>query len=60
MKKSQLIDILFSNDEEEVSIVIDGIEYDIDPDVENIPEKFDGFFTATPAAIGLKIKDYEE
>lgn len=60
MKKSQLIDILSSNDEEEVSIIVDGIEYDIDPNIENIPESFDGFFTANPAAIGLKIKDYEE
>lgn len=57
MKKSRLIQLLSSSDEEEVLIIIDGIEYEIDSKIERLPEKFDGFYTAYPAALGLKPTD---
>ena len=53
MKKLDLIDILTDNDsEEEVFVNIDGTLYDIE--IEHVPESFDGFETAYPAAIALK------
>lgn len=57
MKKSELIELLFSSDEEEVFIVIDDNEYDIENEVKHLPEAFDGFFTLTPAALGLTPKE---
>lgn len=60
MKKSDLIRLLFSNDEEEVFITIDDTIYDIDKEVEHQPEAFDGFYSYFPASFSLKaieIKD---
>lgn len=52
MKKSELIERLYSESEDEVYIEIDGILYDIDFGHEE--EKFDGFYTAYPPALILK------
>lgn len=58
MKKSDLIERLSSESEDEVYIEIDGVLYDIDFGHEE--EKFDGFYTAYPAAITLKPIDESE
>lgn len=60
MNKYDLIELLTSNDEEDVSVIINGTEYDISPEVEHIPESFDGFATAFPASIGLKLIERED
>lgn len=60
MLKSKLIELLCSNDEDDVVIYIDGKAYEIAPNIEHIPEEFDGFATAWPAAIGLIPKTTEE
>lgn len=53
MKKIDIINILTNDDEEqEVYVKIDDTLYDID--IEHVPEAFDGFDTAYPAAIALK------
>lgn len=52
MKKSELIERLYSANEDEVYIEIDGILYDIDFGYEE--EKFDGFVSFYPALITLK------
>lgn len=57
MKKSELIDMLLSNDEEEVLIMIGEVEYEIDPEVVHLLESFDGFCTSIPPALGLKTKE---
>lgn len=58
MKKSELTERLSSESEDEVYIEIDGVLYDIDFGHEE--EKFDGFYTAFPAALTLKPKDESE
>lgn len=55
MKKSELIKLLSSNDEEEVLITINGLNYEISTEVEHLPEAFDGFISFFPAALGLKL-----
>lgn len=52
MKKSELIERLYSANEDEVYIEIDGVLYDMDFGHEE--EKFDGFYTAFPASLTLK------
>lgn len=59
MNKYALINALFSCEEDEVFIDIDGTLYDIDEELGYEPEKFDGFDTAYPALIFLKPKDEE-
>ena len=54
MNKSDLIELLYSMDEEEVYIEVDGIQYDIE--VEQREEVFDGFDTVYPASLSLKPK----
>lgn len=54
MKKSELIERLYSESEDDVYIEVDGILYDIDFGHEE--EKFDGFYTAYPASLILKPK----
>lgn len=54
MNKSDLIEALSSSEENEVLIEIDGVSYEIDTELVHLPEEFDGFYTAYPAAIGLK------
>lgn len=55
MKKSELINILSSSEEEEVFVVDeDGWEHDIE--IEHKDEVFDGFYTAYPACIVIKAK----
>ncbi|MDE5998266.1 MAG: hypothetical protein K2G77_08675 [Muribaculaceae bacterium] len=58
MKKSELIERLSSESEDEVFIEIDGILYDID--FGHKEEAFDGFFTAYPACLTLKPIDISE
>lgn len=58
MKKSDLIERLSSESEDEVFIEIDGVLYDIDFGHEE--EKFDGFYTAYPASLILKPIDISE
>lgn len=58
MKKSELIERLFSESEDEVYIEIDGILYDID--FGHQEATFDGFYTAYPASLILKPKDESE
>ena len=60
MNRLELIEILSSSDEEEVLIQIDDTLYEVDEEVLHKEEKFDGFYTAFPAAIVLKPKKYEE
>lgn len=57
MKKSKLIRLLSSSDEEEVFIDIDGTLYDIDTG--HVDEVFDGFDTVYPACLILKAKEDE-
>ena len=55
MKKSKLINLLYSNDdEEEVYIEIDNVQYDIE--VGHQEEIFDGFDTVYPPSLILKPK----
>lgn len=55
MKKSELIRLLSSFEEEEVFIEINGIQYDIE--ARQVEEVFDGFETFFPASISLIAKD---
>lgn len=55
MNKYELIDLLCSNDDEEVFIEIDGVLYDIE--IGHQEETFDGFDTVYPASITLKPKE---
>lgn len=52
MKKSELIERLYSASEDEVYIEVDGELYEIDFGHEE--EKCNGFYTAYPAAVTLK------
>lgn len=54
MKISELIELLYSVDEEEVYVNIDNDLYEID--IEHHEEVFDGFDTVYPACISLKGK----
>lgn len=54
MKKSELIEVLSSSDEEEVLIEIDGLQYEIAPEVGHADEEFDGFDTVFPEAVTIK------
>ena len=54
MRKSELIRLLSSSDEEEVYIDIDGTLYDIETGY--VDEVFDGFDTVYPAYLTLKAK----
>lgn len=60
MNKYDLIELLSSSDEEDVFLRIDGELYDISNETEYLPESFDGFATAWPAAIALLPKEKEE
>lgn len=60
MNKSRLIELLEEYEEDDILIMIDDVAYEIDTQVERIPESFDGFDTAFPAAIGLKVKSQSE
>lgn len=53
MKKSELIKLLYSLDEEEVYIM-NGDNVLSEFEIEHIEEQFDGFCTVYPAAIALK------
>lgn len=55
MDKSELIEILYSMDEEEVYVEVDGIQYEIE--IGQHEETFDGFDTVYPASISLKPKN---
>jgi hypothetical protein len=55
MKKSDLIELLSSADEEDVAIKVDGVIYD-EIEVDHEPEAFDGFFTSYPATVTLSPK----
>lgn len=52
MKTSDLIELLYSANEEEVYIEIDGTLYDIE--IGHEEETFDGFDTAYPACLTFK------
>lgn len=52
MRKSELIRLLSSSDEEEVFIDVDDTLYEIEPG--HVDEVFDGFDTVYPACIALK------
>ena len=54
MTKSELINLLCSNDEEEVYIEIDDVLYDVEIGHQDMI--FDGFDTAYPACITLSAK----
>jgi len=58
MNKSELIELLYSCDEEDVLIDIDGTLYEIE--IDHVPEAFDGFYTLYPASISLKPKEDEK
>lgn len=60
MKKSKLIKLLSSADEDDVMIEIDGTLYNIAPDLGHEEEKFDGFATAFPAVVYLKSTDADD
>lgn len=60
MKKSKLIELLSSADEEDVMVEIDGMLYDIAPELGHEEERFDGFVTAYPAVAFLKPTDADE
>ena len=57
MKKSKLIQLLSSADEEYVAIEMDGQLYGINEQLGHEEEKFDGFDTAYPAMIVLRMND---
>lgn len=59
MKKSRLIELLSSADEEYVAIDVDGQLYGIADEPDHEPERFDGFVTAYPAMIVLRPIDDE-
>lgn len=59
MKKSRLIELLSSADEEYVALEIDGQLYGIADEPDHEPEQFDGFDTAYPAMIVLRATDDE-
>lgn len=59
MNRSRLIRLLSSAKEDEVSIEIEGILYDISEELGHEEEKFDGFCTAYPASLVLRPKSYE-
>lgn len=52
MRKSELIKLLSSSDEEEVYIEVENTLYDIETG--HVDEVFDGFDTVYPACIALK------
>ena len=54
MNRLALIKLLSSRSEEDVFVLFDEQEYEIE-DMEHLPEAFDGFFSYTPEAVGLKI-----
>lgn len=54
MKISELIELLYSVDEEEVFVNLDGELYEID--IEHHEETFDGFDTVYPSCISFKAK----
>lgn len=54
MKKSKLIELLSSSDEEYVAIEIDGQVYGISDELGHVEEQFDGFDTAYPASVTLR------
>lgn len=60
MKKSKLIELLSSADEEYVQIEVDGMLYNIDPELGHEEERFDGFATAFPAVVFLKLSEADE
>lgn len=61
MKKSRLIELLSSASEECVAIEVDGQLYGISEQLGHEDEQFDGFDTAYPAMVILKlIDDLEE
>ena len=57
MKKSRLIELLSSSDEEYVGIEVDGQLYGISEQLGHEDETFDGFATAYPAMIVLRPSD---
>lgn len=57
MKKSRLIELLSSANEEYVGIEIDGQLYGISEELGHEEEQFDGFATAYPAMIVLRASD---
>ena len=54
MKISDLIETLYSVDEEEVYVNIDGVLYEIE--IEHHEEIFDGFDSVYPGCISIKAK----
>lgn len=54
MKISDLIETLYSVDEEEVYVNIDGVLYEIE--IEHHEETFDGFDTVYPSCISVKAR----
>lgn len=58
MKKSELIRLLSSSEEDEVYIETDEATYDIE--IGHIEQQFDGFATLYPAFIALKPVDIKE
>ena len=54
MKKSELIELLYSANEEEVYIDIDDTLYEIE--IGHCEEAFDGFDAVYPACLSLKAK----
>lgn len=54
MKISDLIEALYSVDEEEVYVNLDGVLYEIE--IEHHEETFDGFDTVEPSCISVKAK----
>lgn len=59
MKKSKLIELLYSVDEEDVTVEVDGQLYDISPDLGHEEEHFDGFCSVFPATVFLRLTDEE-
>lgn len=59
MKKSKLIELLSSADEEYVQIEVDGMLYNIDPELGHEEERFDGFYSVFPATVFLRLTDEE-
>lgn len=57
MNKSELINLLYSNSEEELYIEKDGYLYEIE--IGHQEEQFDGFDTVYPACIVLKPQEDE-
>lgn len=58
MNKYELIELLYSSDEEEVFIEIDDTLYEIE--IGHQEETFDGFDTVYPASLTLKPKNNNE